>query len=68
MSRPWPWCEFLAQLPQEQREAFVLHAQAGMTFRQIGTLQNVSGKTALSRYRYAIDKLQRLLQQEGVQP
>ncbi len=58
----------LAQLPQEQREAFVLHAQADMTFRQIGTLQQVSGKTALSRYRYAISKLQQLLQQEGVQP
>ena len=58
----------LTQLPQEQREAFVLHAQMDMPFRQIGTLQKVSGKTAFSRYRYAISKLQQLLQQEGVQP
>ncbi|MHC4644418.1 MAG: RNA polymerase sigma factor [Planctomycetota bacterium] len=54
--------EALAELPYEQREAFVLHVQAGMKFRQIARLQDVSIKTAHSRYRYAIGKLQALLE------
>jgi len=53
--------EALAELPYEQREAFVLHVQGGMKFRQIAGLQDVSIKTAHSRYRYAIKKLQTLL-------
>ncbi|UCD53382.1 MAG: sigma-70 family RNA polymerase sigma factor [Phycisphaerales bacterium] len=51
----------LGRLPDEQREVFVLHAQAGLTFRQIASAQGVSVRTAHSRYRYAIDKLRRLL-------
>ena len=49
--------EALSKLPYEQREVFVLHIQAELKFRQIAKLQNVSIKTVLSRYRYAIEKL-----------
>jgi RNA polymerase sigma-70 factor (ECF subfamily) len=51
----------LVKLPYDQREVFVLHVQAGMKFREIAELQNVSIKTVLSRYRYGIEKLQALL-------
>ena len=51
----------LAELPGEQREAFVLHVQGGLKFREIANLQNVSIKTVQSRYRYGIEKLQSLL-------
>jgi len=48
-------------LPAEQKEAFVLHAQGDMTFRQIARHQHVSARTAHSRYRYAVAKLQSFL-------
>jgi len=51
----------IGQLPCEQREAFVLHAQAGLVFREIAALQGVSVRTVHSRYRYAVEKLRRLL-------
>ncbi|MHC4168588.1 MAG: RNA polymerase sigma factor [Planctomycetota bacterium] len=54
----------LTKLPHSQREVFVLHVQARMKFREIAELQNVSVKTILSRYRYAIEKLQALLEKD----
>lgn len=54
----------LGRLPIEQREVFVLHAQANMSFRQIAQHQSVSVRTAHSRYRYAIEKLRSLLSKE----
>ena len=55
----------LGQLPQEQREVFVLHAQGDMKFREIAELHNTSVKTAQSRYRYAIEKLRSFLAKES---
>jgi RNA polymerase sigma factor (sigma-70 family) len=52
----------LMRLPYDQREVFVLHVQAGMKFKEIAELQCVSIKTAISRYRYGIEKLQALLE------
>ena len=54
----------LAELPYEQREAFVLHVQGDMRFRQIAKLQKVSIKTAQSRYRYALEKVRGLVKKE----
>jgi RNA polymerase sigma-70 factor (ECF subfamily) len=55
----------LAELPYEQREAFVLRVQGEMRFRQIARLQKVSIKTAQSRYRYALEKLRGLVKKEN---
>jgi RNA polymerase sigma-70 factor (ECF subfamily) len=54
----------LTQLPYEQREVIVLHLHGGLKFRQIAGLQNVSIKTAQSRYRYGMDKLRSILNGE----
>lgn len=54
----------MGKLPAKQREAFLLHAQADLTFRQIARHQQVSEKTVNSRYRYAVEKLQVLLDRE----
>jgi RNA polymerase sigma-70 factor (ECF subfamily) len=54
----------LAQLPYEQREAIVLYLHGGLKFRQIAELQNVSVKTAQSRYRYGLEKLRSTLNHE----
>ncbi len=47
----------LSELPYEQRETIVLRLHGDLRFRQIAKMQNVSTKTAQSRYRYGLDKL-----------
>jgi RNA polymerase sigma factor (sigma-70 family) len=47
----------MAELPDEQRETIVLHLQSKLPFREIARLQEISINTALSRYRYGLDKL-----------
>ena len=55
----------MTQLPYEQREIFVLHVQGGMKFPRIADFLDISVNTVRSRYRYAIEKLQTLLQKEN---
>jgi len=54
----------LEELPYEQREALLLRVQAELKFREIAEHQSVSIKTALSRYRYGLDKLRSILNGE----
>ena len=54
----------LTELPYEQREAIVMRLHAGMRFRRIAHMQNVSTKTAQSRYKYGLDKLRSKLNGE----
>jgi RNA polymerase sigma factor (sigma-70 family) len=51
----------IGQLPCEQREVFVLHAQADLSFREIAAVQGAPVRTVHSRYRYALEKLRELL-------
>ena len=55
----------LGQLPYEQREAISLHLQDGMKFKEIARLQDVSTSTIQSRYRYGLDRLRSLLDNEA---
>ena len=57
--------EALAELPYQQREAFVLHVQGEVKFRHIAKLQGVSIKTVQSRCRYATEKLRSALEKEN---
>jgi RNA polymerase sigma-70 factor (ECF subfamily) len=54
----------MARLPYEQKEAVILHIQGKMKFREIAKLQETSLKTALSRYRYGLNKLRSILNGE----
>ncbi len=54
----------VAQLPDEQREIVLLRLTAGMKFRDIAKLQQISMNTAQGRYRYGLDKLRSLLNGE----
>ena len=54
----------LAQLPYEQREAVLLHLQAGMKFRDIAKSQDVSINTVQSRYRYGLERLRSIFNGE----
>ncbi|MES2733772.1 MAG: RNA polymerase sigma factor [Bacteroidota bacterium] len=52
----------LAELPKEQREAFVLHELEGKSFKEMAEETGVSINTMLSRKRYAILHLRERLQ------
>lgn len=54
----------VAELPDEQQEVVLLRLKAGMKFRDIAALQQVSVNTVLSRYRYGLEKLRSLLDGE----
>lgn len=48
-------------LPPEQREAFVLQQEAGLSVEEIAEVTGVNRETAKSRLRYALTKLRREL-------
>ncbi|MCB2031684.1 MAG: RNA polymerase subunit sigma-24, partial [Rhodoferax sp.] len=50
-------------LPVEQRDAFLLQAEAGMSVQEIAATTQVTFETAKSRLRYARQTLRRLLQE-----
>ena len=49
------------QLPDKLREVLTLKVWGGLTFAEIGTLLSISHNTAASRYRYALEQLQKKL-------
>ena len=52
----------LAQLPEAQREAFLLQQEGELSVEEIGAATGVSRETAKSRLRYAIAKLRASLE------
>ena len=56
--------EKMQLLPYEQREVISLHLKGEMKFKTIANLQNVSISTAQSRYRYGLEKLRSLFNEE----
>ena len=52
----------IRQLPPDQREVLHLHAFEGRTFQEIADATDESINTVASRYRYALDRLRRVLQ------
>ena len=53
--------EAIAGLPVEQKEAFLLREEAGLSIEQIADTCGVNFETAKSRFRYAIKKLRQKL-------
>ena len=51
----------LAALPAEQREAFLLHEEAGLTLEEIAEVSGVGRETVKSRLRYGLAKLREAL-------
>lgn len=52
----------LQQLPEEQRDVFVLYEETGLSLEEIGKVTGVAMETAKSRLRYALTKLRAALQ------
>jgi len=57
----------LKSLPDEQRDAFLLHEEGGLTVDQIAAVTGSNRETAKSRLRYAVNKL-RVAIDEPVEP
>jgi RNA polymerase sigma factor (sigma-70 family) len=53
----------ISQLPAEQRQVFVLHAEGELTLEEIARVTSTNFETAKSRLRYARSKLRQLLQE-----
>jgi len=53
----------LRELPPEQREVLILKVYEGLTFAEIAAITRTRANTAASRYRYAVEKLRRSLQE-----
>ena len=47
----------LGELPEEQRDVFLLHEEAGLNLDQIASVTGANRETAKSRLRYAVKKL-----------
>lgn len=52
----------IAELPEEQREAFMLREEGGLGVDQIAQVTGVGRETAKSRLRYAVTRLRRALE------
>jgi RNA polymerase sigma-70 factor (ECF subfamily) len=55
--------EALHQLPNDQREAFLLKEESGLSLEEIATITGVGRETVKSRLRYALTKLRQCLPQ-----
>ncbi len=55
----------LTLLPDEQRDAFLLHEEAGLSLDQIATVTGSNRETIKSRLRYAMKKLRAALDDES---
>ena len=57
--------DLIAQLPEVQREAFLLKEEAGLSLEEIAEATGVKREAAKSRLRYAVAKLRQGLQNTG---
>lgn len=55
----------LEQLPAEQRTAFLLYVEGGLSIAEIGETTSVNPETAKSRLRYAVTRLKQALGDEA---
>jgi len=53
--------ELLLRLPGEQREAVVLRIYMGLSFAEIARVTGCGLNTAVSRYRYGLEKIKQSL-------
>lgn len=54
-------------LPDEQREVVVMRHYAGMSFKEIADITNVSINTSLGRMRYALINLRKIIEEKELQ-
>lgn len=58
--------DLVNQLPDEQKEVVVLRHYAGMSFKEIAALTDVSINTALGRMRYALINMRKMVEEKQI--
>jgi RNA polymerase sigma-70 factor, ECF subfamily len=58
--------EAVAQLPDDQREVFLLREKTAMTFEEISAMSGVPRNTVKSRMRYALENIRRFLKTRNI--
>lgn len=56
----------IGQLPDDQREVVILRHYAGLSFKEIAEITDVSINTALGRMRYALINMRRLMEEKQI--
>ncbi|HVN58050.1 MAG TPA: sigma-70 family RNA polymerase sigma factor [Bacteroidales bacterium] len=56
--------KLINQLPDDQREVVILRHYAGLSFREIAEITDVSINTALGRMRYALINMRKIMQEK----
>jgi len=55
--------KLISQLPDDQREVVILRHYAGLSFKEIAEITDVSINTALGRMRYALINMRKIMQE-----
>jgi len=56
----------ISQLPDDQKEVVILRHYAGLSFKEIADVTEVSINTALGRMRYALINLRKIMQENNI--
>jgi RNA polymerase sigma factor (sigma-70 family) len=56
--------KLISQLPEDQREVVILRHYAGLSFKEIAAITDVSINTALGRMRYALINMRKIMQEK----
>jgi RNA polymerase sigma-70 factor (ECF subfamily) len=56
----------IGQLPDDQREVVILRHYAGLSFKEIADITDVSINTALGRMRYALINMRKIMQEKQI--
>jgi RNA polymerase sigma factor (sigma-70 family) len=56
----------ISQLPDDQKEVVILRHYAGLSFKEIADITNVSINTALGRMRYALINLRKIMEEKKI--
>ncbi len=58
--------KMISQLPDDQREVVILRHYAGLSFKEIAEITDVSINTALGRMRYALINMRKLMEEKKI--
>lgn len=58
--------KMISHLPDDQREVVILRHYAGLSFKEIADLTNVSINTALGRMRYALINMRKIMEENKI--
>ena len=56
----------ISQLPEDQREIVILRHYAGLSFKEIADITDVSINTALGRMRYELINMRKLMEEKQI--